>query len=135
GRRAGTDRIGRIGEVAVVEHPRRRPVEDGDVDLAVGVEVRDLDPGNRSVVATHHEREVEDANDALVDEVDQDRKSFSGHLAAREFDDQVADRPERLFICHEALLSRWDGWYWRGRWARHALLVQVQSLKPSMTPS
>ena len=51
-----------------------------------------------------------------VDEIDQDGQALSGHLAAWELDDQVADRAQRRFaFCHLPFLSprrgRSRAWY------------------------
>ena len=107
GRRARLDHGRRVGEVALVEQTRRRTLEDREVELAVAVDVAQLERPHRAVGVAGDEHEVEDADQPAVDEVDEDREPFAGHLVAGELDDQVADRSQRVrFVCHHAITFR-----------------------------
>ena len=44
--------------------------------------------------AGKREGEIEDADDAPLDEVDEDREPLAGHLVAGELDDEVVDGTE-----------------------------------------
>jgi hypothetical protein len=50
------------------------------------------EPDDGAVLAFGDEHEVENSDDALIDEIYQDGTTLAGHLSAREFHDQVADR-------------------------------------------
>src|SRR5262245_60810295 len=71
------------------------------VELAVAIEVGQLDGVGRAVVVPGDEHEVEDADQPAIDEVDEGREALAGHLAARELHDQVADRAQG-FVGHGA---------------------------------
>ena len=75
GRRARPDGLRGIVEVGLIEHPRRRALEDRHVELAVGVEVPQLDPFDRPVVVPRDERQVEDPDQSAVDQIDESGKS------------------------------------------------------------
>ena len=55
------------------------------------VRSRAVDARERSVRGLREEREVEHADDASIDEVQQHRESLTGHAIAGELDDQVVD--------------------------------------------
>src|SRR5207342_61787 len=105
-RRAGFDRCTRTLEVGLVQEPRRGAIERGQIELAVMVEVRQLDAEDRTVLVTGDEHQIEDPDHPAVHEIDQDWKTFARHFAAWELDDQIADRPHRFVIarhCHHLL--------------------------------
>ena len=105
----GSERLRGIVEVGLIEHPRRRALEDRQVELAVRVEVPQLDGLHRAVGATRDELEVEDPDQAPVDQIDQRRESRTGHLVARELDDQIADRSHRLSLVSHLRSLSWVG--------------------------
>src|SRR4029079_19056362 len=78
--------------VGAVEQPGRGPFEDGEVEQAVTVDVGYRQTSDAAVVPPGDEGQVQDADDAPIGEVDQDRKRLAGHPAARELHDQVVDR-------------------------------------------
>src|SRR5215211_7452813 len=81
--------------VVLPEHPRRRTLELGQVELAIGVEVADRQAGHRAVLVFAHECEVEYADDAAVGEVDERLQTLAVRLlAARPLDDQIVDRAQ-----------------------------------------
>src|SRR5690242_19340051 len=102
GRRTRLDRFGGIGRVALVEQTRRYAFENSEVEVAVTVDVADVDDGDAAVVAAGHEHQVEDADDPAIHEFDEKRQAFTRHLAPGELRDHIADRPERYVVCHLA---------------------------------
>src|SRR5258705_67631 len=95
GRPRVDDRFG-VRQVAAVEQSRGSALEDGKVELAVVIEIAQLDGADRAVRVARDEHEVEDADQATVDEVDEDRESFTGHLVPGKLNDQIADRSHRI---------------------------------------
>src|SRR4051794_239791 len=79
-------------EVGAVEQSGRGSFEDREVEQAVTIDVGHRQTGDAAVVTPGDEGEVQDADDAPVGEIDQDRERLAGHPAARELHDQVVDR-------------------------------------------
>ena len=111
----GWSAFGGVVEVGLIEHPRRRALEDREVELTVTVEILQLDGFHGPIGATGDELEVEDADHPPVDEIDQSSESRPGHLVARELDDQITDRSHRLCVVSHLLLPLGCvSWYGRG---------------------
>jgi hypothetical protein len=68
------------------------PLEHGQVQLAVPVEVGDGHAPHRPVQLLLDKDQVDDPDDPPVDQVDQHGQALAGHAAARELDHQVVDR-------------------------------------------
>ena len=60
---------------------------------------------HRPVELLHHEREVEDPDDAAIHQVDEQREPLTGHPVAGELDDQVVHRTHRLNIPATGLVN------------------------------
>ena len=76
-------------------------LEDGEVDRPVMVQIRQPDDPQGAVLTLGDEDEIQNPDDALVDEINQDRQALAGHLAPRELHDQIADRPQAFVaLCH-----------------------------------
>src|ERR1700753_518465 len=67
------------------------------------VEVCEPDDPERPVLALGDEDEIQDPDDALVDQVGQDGQALPGHFRTWELDDQVADRTQSTVVGHRPL--------------------------------
>ena len=87
----GSSALAGLADVVVGEQPRGGALEDGQLGH-VAAEVGDLEAGDGAVLALGDEGEVEDADQAAVDQVDQVRRHLAVRLAARPLDQEVIDR-------------------------------------------
>src|ERR1700753_4232389 len=71
------------------------------------VEVCEPDDPERPVLALGDEDEIQDPDDALVDQVGQDGQALPGHFRTWELDDQVADRTQSTVVGHLSPPSFW----------------------------
>ena len=103
GRVSGLEHRADLVHVVFADQTRRRALEDGEIELAVAVEVGDRDARNRSVGALLDEREVDDPDDAPVDQVDEVGEALAGQLVrVRELDDQIVDRAHLVDVVAHA---------------------------------
>src|SRR5688572_15488143 len=103
-RAAGLENASGLVDVILADQAGRRALEHREVEFAVVVEVRDRDPLDRPVEVLADEDQVEDADDAAVDEVDEVREGLPVHLAAGKLDHDVVDRPHLVKVVGHALL-------------------------------
>src|SRR4249919_2593169 len=101
------ERSARLLDVVLSQQARRGPLEHGEVELAVLVQVGDGDAPNRSVQLFFDEGQIEEPDDASVDEVDEQREAFPGHSAAGELDHQIVDRTHFFKIVHVNPFAAW----------------------------
>ena len=86
--------------------PRRTALANGgaleDAELGDGAaDLGDVDPRYRAVLALGDESQVDDPDDAAVDEVDQVRDRLAGRLPALPLDQHVVDRADlQAFLTH-----------------------------------
>ena len=80
-------------EVLGPEHARGSALEEDRFQDLHPLEVDLAENGHAAVVLLADEGEVEDADDAAVDEVEQQREGFPAHPLVLEADDEVVDRP------------------------------------------
>jgi len=85
-----------VVNVLGIEKAGRGPLEHGEVEFAVVVEVGHRHGEHRAVEVLANEDQVEDANDAPIDQIDQERHPLAGHAAARKLDDYVVNRAHRI---------------------------------------
>src|SRR3954468_10272589 len=107
GGRAGLPGRGSLFDVLVSEEPAGGAVELAPA-TAAAVDLADVQRRDGAVLALHQERDVEDPDDAAVDEVDDQRHRLTGRLPARPLDHDVVDRAHlfELFHAHGCLLTR-----------------------------
>jgi hypothetical protein len=105
GRTARLHRGGGLLEVVPAEHPRRRAPQDLDVQLAVPVEVTDLQDDEGTVRVLADEDEVQDADDAAVDQVDEQRERLPAKPCPGELDHQVVDRAQVVDVLGHVVAS------------------------------
>src|SRR3954453_3419648 len=107
GGRAGLQRRGSLLDVLVAEESAGGAVELAPA-TAAAVDLADVQRRDGAVLALHQERDVEDPDDAAVDEVDDQRHRFTGVLPARPLDHDVGDGAQQieLFHAHGCLLTR-----------------------------
>ena len=111
-------RVGGLGDVVGRSRPGRRAVEERRLEHLHAVHV-DLGEGrDGAVVVLAEEHEIEDPDDASVDEVDEQGEGLPGHPIGREREDDVVDRAELvevgglLEVCgHVSPIGR-NGWAW-----------------------
>ena len=70
----------------LVEQARRGALEDRQI----GAQILQLRAGRRAVGLLPDEDQVEHANDAAVDQVEEERQAFAGRAAVRELDHQCS---------------------------------------------
>ena len=92
GRAAGLEHGPRLVEVVRRHDPGRRALEDRQVELAVTIEVRQRDLGDRPVGVAAEEEEVEDADQPSVHEIDDVVQALTGASAGGELDDEIVYR-------------------------------------------
>lgn len=91
----------RLFEVVLTDESGGHPLEDGQIELTVTGEVGDLQSAHGAVLLLPHERQVEDADQATVHEIDQEGQTLAGHSVARKLHDQVVDRSQLFgFVVH-----------------------------------
>ena len=89
----------RFVDVVLPEQTGGRALEDGQVQLAVVVEVCDLHGCDRAVELALHEDEIQDADDAGVHQVDEQRETLRRSSGFRELDHEVVDRACLVQVC------------------------------------
>ena len=97
-RAAGLEHVAGLLDVVLAHQPGRDSLEDGQVELAVAVEVGQRKPDDRPVDLLADKDEIEDADDSSVDQVHQQRERLSGHAVARKLQHQVVDRAHLIEI-------------------------------------
>ena len=71
---------------------RRRPFEYGQLGISIEVHIIQVDGNDGAIVVLAHECEVEHADEAAVDKVDQEREGLTCRLfPGRPLDDEVVD--------------------------------------------
>ena len=93
-RAAGLEHGARFVQVVRGHDPGRRALEDRQVELAVTVEVRQRDLGDRPVGVPAEEGEVEDADQPSIHEIDDVVQAFTGASAGGELDDEIVHRSQ-----------------------------------------
>jgi len=77
-----------------VEQTRGHTLEDREIELAVVVDVTQLEDAQRAVGVALDQHQVEDADDTALDQIHEHGEALAGHRPARELHDQVADRSQ-----------------------------------------
>ena len=95
-----------VGGILVAEQAAACALEHDQVVLAVAVDVGDLQAGDRAVELLRDGEDVEHADDAAVDEVDEQRDGLAGARRVRRVaDDDDVDGSEFQVLCAHCATS------------------------------
>ncbi len=86
------DHRGGVVDVGLVEQARGGSLEDRQI----GAQILQLEPDDSAVRLLPDEHQVEHANDAAVDQLQEERQALAGRAAVRELDHREVDRAHVL---------------------------------------